>query len=247
VKRAALLAVAVALAAGCGRDIVGPDVPIAVSLDFLPFPSVVVGDTLRDTTGAVAPVRARAFNYLGEELPDVPFHYFVLDRGARVDTITGIVRGDSLRETPVRVVARLGNLQTQTQLLAIVRRPDSLHVVRGVDTVAYSVTDTTQNVSQPMSVRLLDTDGNPIRAWVVSYAIVSASSPGLATIVEGARASRIDTTGADGGASRQLRLHVEQLATEADSVVLEASARYRGVHVRGSPARLVVHFRPRTL
>jgi hypothetical protein len=245
VRRAFLLAALASLTAGCERDVVGPDVPIAVSLDFLPFPSVVVGDTLRDTTGAVAPVRARAFNYLGEELSEVPFHYFVLDRGARVDTATGIVRADSLRDTPVRVVARFGNLQTQTQLLAIVPRPDSLHVERGVDTLRYSVTDTTQNVSQGMGVRLLSAAASPVRSWVVSFAIVAASAPGVATIVEGSRVSRIDTTATDGLASRQLRLHVEQLTTEADSVVLEASARYRGGHVRGSPAKLIVHFRPR--
>jgi hypothetical protein len=238
----------VVLALACARDVVGPDVPVAVALDFLPFPSVVVGDTLRDTTGAVAPVRARAFNYLGEELPDIPFHYLVLDRGATVDTATGIIRGDSLRDTPVRVVGRLGNLQTQTQPLAIVRAPATLDPVNGLDTLEYSLTDTTQNVSAAMSVRLLSGGEPPVgvRAWVVSYMIVHEPGTGSATIVEGSRESLLDTTGTDGTASRQVRLHVQNLSTPVDSVVLEASAKYRGSHVDGSPARLVVYIRPRT-
>lgn len=238
-----------ALSAGgaCARDVVGPDVTVAVSLDFLPFPAVAAGDTLRDTTGAVAPVRARAFNYLGEELPDAEFRYLILDRGASIDTATGVVRGDSVRDTPVRVVAQLGNLQTQSLPLAVVPVPDSLEVTRSVDTLSYSLTDTAGNVSAAMAVRLLS-EGDPpvgVRSWLVSYAIVLAANAELATIVEGSRESHVDTTGTDGSASRQLRLHVQHLEAPEDSVVIEASARYRGMHVGGSPARLVVHLRPR--
>jgi hypothetical protein len=246
VAAAIACALGTVFAAACARDVVGPDVPVAVALDFLPFPSVVVGDTLRDTTGAAAPVRARAFNYLGEELPDIPFHYLVLDRGATVDSATGIVRGDSLRDTPVRVVARLGNLQTQTQPLAIVRAPATLEPVNGLDTLDYSLADTTQNVSAAMSVRLLSSGEPPvgIRAWIISYVIVHEPGGGSATIVEANRESLLDTTGTDGTASRRVRLHVQNLTATVDSVVLEASAKYRGSHVDGSPARLVVHIRP---
>lgn len=245
----ALFAVAVSvIALGCDREALGPEAPVAVALESLPFPAVVAGDSLRDTTGAVVPVRAQVFNYLGEELPDVPLSYLILDRGATIDPATGVVRGDSIRETPVRVVAFLDGLQTQSQLLFIVPPPDSLMTTAGEDTLEYSLVDTTANVSSQLAVKLLSAGDPPVpvRGWIVSFEITYASSPELADIVgDASRESGIDTTAADGSASRRIRVHPEELTATADSVVLMASARYRGAHVRGSPARLVVHLRPR--
>lgn len=235
------------LVAGCAQETVGPEAPVAIALESLPFPAVVVGDSLRDTTGAVAPVRAQAFNYRGEELPDVLLSYLILDRGATIDTETGIVHGDSIRDTPVRVVAFLGGLQTQSQQLFVVPAPDSLSITAGQDTLAYSLVDTTMNVSAPLAVRLLSGGATPVpvRGWLVSYEISYATDPALAILVgDAGRESTIDTTAGDGAASRRVRVRPEHLTATADSVVLLATARYRGAHVRGSPARLVVHLRP---
>lgn len=231
----------------CAREIVEPDVPVSIALDSLPFPSVVVNDTLRDTTGAVRPVQGDVFNYLGELLEGVPLQYFALDRGASVDTATGIVVGDSVRATPVRIIAALGILQTQPRQLAVVERPDSLAVVSGLDTLRYSLTDTTVNFSSQLTVRLFHTDGEPVavRAWIVSYEIESQADPELATIFgDGNVPSRIDTTSTDGTAGRRIRVSPIHLTSAVDSVVLLATARYRGAHVIGSPARLVVHLLP---
>lgn len=245
----ALLAVAVSVVAlGCDREALGPEAPVAVALESLPFPAVVAGDSLRDTTGAVVPIRAQAFNYLGEELPDVPLSYLILDRGATIDPATGVVRGDSIRETPVRVVAFLDGIQTQSQPLFIVPAPDSLMTTAGEDTLEYSLVDTTANVSAQLAVQLLSAGDPPVpvRGWIVSFEITYAASPGLAAIIgDASRESSIDTTSADGSASRRIRVRPEELTATADSVVLMATARYRGAHVRGSPARLVVHLRPR--
>lgn len=247
--KTALLAVSVSiLTLSCDREALGPETPVAVALESLPFPAVVAGDSLRDTTGAVVPVRAQVFNYLGEELPDIPLRYLILDRGATIDSVTGIVRGDSIRETPVRVVAFLDGLQTQSQPLFIVPAPDSLLKTAGEDTLEYSLVDTTVNVSAQLAVRLLSGGGTPVpvRGWIVSFEITSATSPALAVIIgDGTSESNIDTTSADGTASRRVRVRPEELTATADSVVLMATARYRGAHVRGSPARLVVHLRPR--
>ncbi|HEX6251709.1 MAG TPA: hypothetical protein VFZ56_09775 [Gemmatimonadaceae bacterium] len=247
--RTALLALAAAIAAlGCDREALGPEAPVAVALEFLPFPAVVVGDSLRDTTGTAVPVQGQVFNYLGEELPDVPLSYLILDRGATIDPATGFVSGDSIRDTPVRVVAFLNGLQTQSQPLFIVPAPDSLMTTAGEDTLEYSLVDTTANVSAPLSVQLLSAGDTPVpvRGWIVSFAITYAASPELAEIIGDAnRASSMDTTSADGSASRRIRVHPDELTATADSVVLTATARYRGAHVRGSPARLVVHLRPR--
>ena len=186
--------------------------------------------------------------HLGEQLPDVPVSYLILDRGATIDPTTGFVRGDSIRETAVRVVAFLNGLQTQSQPLFIVPAPDSLMTTAGVDTLEYSLVDTTANVSSPLAVQLLSTGSTPVpvRGWVVSFEITYAASPELAEIIgDGNRESSIDTTSTDGSASRRIRVHPDELTATSDSVVLTATARYRGAHVRGSPARLVVHLRPR--
>ncbi|HUF65450.1 MAG TPA: hypothetical protein VMM17_05680 [Gemmatimonadaceae bacterium] len=247
--RALLLAMAAGVPLmGCARETVGPEVPVAVALESLPFPAVVAGDSLRDTTGAVVPVRGQVFNYLGEELPDVPLGYLILDRGATIDATTGVVRGDSIRETPVRVVAFLEGLQTQAQQLFVVPAPDALAITAGNDTLEYSLVDTTVNVSDHLAVRLLSAGATPvgIRGWIVSYQITHSASPALAILLgDGSTESAIDTTAADGGASRRLRVRPEELTATADSVVVLATARYRGAHVNGSPARLVVHLRPR--
>lgn len=247
--RAVLPAVAIAaLLTGCAQETVGPDAPVAVALESLPFPAVVAGDSLRDTTGAVAPVRGQVFNFRGEELPDVPLSYLILDRGATIDEATGVVRGDSIRDTPVRVVAFLGGLQTRPQSLFIVPAPDSLLITAGADTLEYSLVDTTVNVSGQLAVRLLSGGATPVgvRGWIVSYEISHAADPALAVIVgDGAAQSAMDTTAADGVASRRVRVRPEELTATVDSVVVLATARYRGAHVNGSPARLVVHLRPR--
>jgi hypothetical protein len=140
----------------------------------------------------------------------------------------------------------MDGIQTQSQPLFIVPAPDSLHTTAGQDTLEYSLVDTTVNVSAQLAVQLLSGGATPVpvRGWIVSFEITYAS-PDLAMIIgDGSAESRIDTTSADGTASRRVRVDPDALTATSDSVVMMATARYRGAHVRGSPARLVVHLRP---
>jgi hypothetical protein len=241
---AALLALLLAVA-GCAREVFGPDAPISVALDSLPFPAVVVGDSLRDSSGSVAPVQAGAFNFRGELVQSADFRYLVLDRGARIDSISGIVVGDSVRATPVRIVARLNGLQTNPVQLAVVPRPDSLAALVTADTLRYSLTDSTVNISNELSVRVLHESNppTPVASWLVHFRIATPSDTLLAFVVNGVP-SRVDTTATDGAAGRRVRIRVQRLTMTSDSVVLFASATYRGAHLRGSPRRMVVHLRP---
>jgi hypothetical protein len=59
--------------------------------------------------------------------------------------------------------------------------------------------------------------------------------------------SVIDTTGADGTASRILRVRSLGLPTLTESVTVVASVRYRGAPVRGSPVSFVVQLRPKPI
>lgn len=242
---------AVIVAAFACEDISGSDTAVlSIQFDSLPVPSVVVGDTLRDTTGAVALPRVRAFNFKGNEIPSPPVWFQSPDSGITVDSLTGTVVGDSLRSTPARVIATVGELQA-IQRVDVTLRPDFITPVNSLDSISYSLLDTTQNVSPSMTVKLshgVAPDDSAVKSYIVSFSIVEQSNPQLAELVnDGGRPSVVDTTDASGIAGRSIRLHPLFLAsgTAVDSVIVNASARYRGTLVSGSPVRLVVRVKPR--
>jgi len=247
---AVLLAISaiVALIAAACTDISGSSTAVlSLQFDPLPFPSVVVGDTLRDTTGAVVTPSVHAFNFQGEEITPSPVFFLSPDSGVTVDSVTGIVVADSLRLTPARIVATVGLLQA-AQSIDVTLRPDSLQAVNALDSLKYSATDTTVNVSVPMQVKLthgVAPNDSAVKSYIVSFAIVEQSDPGLGELVNDAgKASVVDTTGADGIAGRKIRLHPLLLTAPTDSIVINATAKYRGVQVKGSPVRLVLLLKP---
>jgi len=86
-----------------------------------------------------------------------------------------------------------------------------------------------------------------VKSYIVSFTIVSQSDPGLGTLVNDAgRPSVVDTTDTNGVAGRAIRLHPVFLVSEIDSIIVSATARYRGIAVSGSPVRLVLKIKPRS-
>ena len=80
-----------------------------------------------------------------------------------------------------------------------------------------------------------------VKSYVVGFAVVSPADTLLATLVnESGAASRLDTTDASGIASRRIRLNPARLKALTDSIIVNASVKYRGAHIRGSPVRLVL-------
>jgi hypothetical protein len=245
----ASVAVLSAVAFGC-TDLSGSSTSVlSIQFDSLAAPSVVLGDTLRDTTGAVIVPVVRAFNFQGEEIASAPVWFQSPDSGVEVDSVTGIVVGDSLRSTPARIVATVGSLQA-VQRVDVTLRPDLLSVEHGVDSLAYSVVDTTVNVSPLLTVKLTHgaaPNDSAVKSYIVSFAIVEQSAPGLGELVNDAgKPSRVDTTDANGVAGRRIRLHPVFLVSEVDSIIVNATAKYRGLPVTGSFARLVLRFKPRS-
>ena len=80
-----------------------------------------------------------------------------------------------------------------------------------------------------------------VSSYLVSFRIVSPADTLLFRLVDerGVRSS-LDTTDASGIATRRIRLDVARLTSLTDSVIVQASVKYRGTNVRGSPARLVL-------
>lgn len=239
---------AATLTAACTKITDNAATPLSIQLDPLASPAVVIGDSLRDTTGALAVPVVHLFNYRGEEIAPDGVRFYAADRGITVDSITGVIRGDSLRSSPARVVAAVGSLQA-LQNVDVTLRPDSVAAVDGRDTLEYSLTDSTVNISSPLTVKV--THGIPpgdsaVRSYVVSFAVVSGGDPRLAELVNGGKASTIDTTDASGVAGRSVRVRPLYLPAPVDSVIVNATVKYRGTPVSGSPVRLVVEVKPRS-
>lgn len=248
-KRAGTLAAgcalgACALAAACSDVDTGPNVAASLEFTALPFPAVVAGDTLRDSSGIAAPLRAVAFNADNEQIVDAPVRYAALEAAVTVDSATGIVIAGPDDTTSVRVIASIGTLQSQPLRLSVVPRPDSLALSGTIDTLRYSVTDSTKNLSGDLAALLLhrDTNGDvPVRDWLVTFTLETPADSTRARIVgDGNRASTVDTTSAAGLAARKVRLIPAGLTSARDSIVVLARARYRGMDVAGSPLRLVL-------
>jgi hypothetical protein len=236
------------LAALACKDVSGSSTSVlSIQFDSLAAPSVVVGDTLRDTTGAVIVPVVRAFNFNGDEITPVTVRFGSPDSGLVVDSITGIITGDSLRSTPGRIVATVGNLQA-IQRLDLTLRPDLLAGLHDSASLSYSLIDTTLNVSPQLTVKLthgVAPNDSVVKSYIVSFAIVSQSNPKLGELVNDAgKPSVVDTTDTNGVAGRTIRLHPLNLTAPIGSIIVNATARYRGNEVSGSPVRLVLTFKP---
>jgi len=235
------------LLAACVEIPTGADELLSIEVNPLPSPSVVVGDTLRDSTGAVTPVRITAFNFSGEEIETPTARFFAVDRSIRVDSLTGIVRGDSVR-TSARILVSLKGLSA-TVPIAVTLRPDTVTLSNGRDSLSYSLTDTTTNVSPAIGVKVLHgaaAADSAVALYFVSFRVVSPTTVGLAQLVDdNRRASSADTSDASGIATRRIKLDPTKLVTVTDSVIVEASVKYRGANIKGSPAKLVLKVKPK--
>ena len=89
---AAALAMLVATLVVSCRDIPAPESGIfSISPLMLPSPAIVVGDTMRDSLGAVAPLRVVAYGVDGDSVTPQPTPTFVvLDTGARLTIHEGV-------------------------------------------------------------------------------------------------------------------------------------------------------------
>ena len=170
-----------------------------------------------------------------------------LDRGIHVDSVSGFVVGDSVRETPARLAITVDGLQA-TKLIDVTVRPDTVFPVKELDSLLYSLVDTTKNFSPALAVRATGSLGGldtPVKSYIVSFAVASPADPLLALLVnEAGKESRVDTTDTSGEASRRIRLTPARLTALTDSIIVLASVKYRGAHVSGSPARIVLKVKP---
>lgn len=227
----------------------------------IPAPSVVVGDTMRDTLGVATPLTAEISD--GRVVRFVP-----LDTNIRVDGGGFLIARSRDTTAGANNLARViadgaGSLQTPPQIFTVTIRPDQ--VVRHgnpppevvYDPTLSGIEADTTNRSVPLQVRLrhLFTAGEAgavardtvVRAYYVRFVVTYLGTGlGNARMVSDARnPTDLDTTDASGLASRRVLLVPVPEATATDSVVVEARVFYRNAQISGSPVRFVVPLRRR--
>ena len=232
-RLAAVLVVACGVAgyaAACTDLPSDPKAPFAIEFRSPGAPGIVLGDTLRDSLGHVAQLRAVAFNSSGDTIPGADITYHVVpvkdstatfkfdSTPARIDASGRLVIARSERVffgRLVRVYAQVGGLQTYPPTVyTVTRRPDSL--IAGRDTTfTLRFPDTLPQI--PLTVRLkhrpdageLAAD-TTVPAWLVRYYFVGPDSATRDTtyvmFTGGRRGVGLDTTDANGVASRSVRI-----------------------------------------
>jgi hypothetical protein len=234
--RAAILA---AVVCGC-RDLPTPAGGVqAISRVILPSPGLVVGDTMRDSLGVVAPLRVVAFDENGDTITPAPAATFVL-----LDTTAQLV-GDLLIGRSVgraRIFATVAGLQTRLDTATVTLRPDTIvandsvrhvRIVSGARLLAGDTSFATGDLAVVVRNRDGGTDTG-VDAVVVRYDITrfpaagGAGSGPTVVFVGGTAAATRDTTANDGRAAKSIRLRIPAQPQLPDSAVVTASASYRG-------------------
>ena len=237
----ALLAAAAWWLVSC-RDVPAPEGGIfSISPLLLPSPGLVAGDTMRDSTGLVAPLRVVAYDVRGDTVTSAPVTFVILDTGAH---LAGPLLVGKDAGTTVRVVGSVAALQTQPASVKVTLSPDTLVAA---DSLRFerSSSSATLNADLPVLVQHRSgTTTTPVEAVIVRYTIVRqpASTGGPAVVLMNATTpSFADTTDATGRASRTLRLDVANfVVSPLDSAIVETTAAYAG-RVLGTARFTVVY------
>jgi hypothetical protein len=256
------LALAVAISGTCTRIPTDPKLVFSLAIDSLPSPSVVAGDTLRDTNGVAAPLTGRAYNIQNQVLPNVHVQFLSLSPDQLTVSAKNFAIGTASGDSIVRVIADASGLQSLPFNVPVVLKPQNLIFADSdsISTQALSLTSPDSDVSAPLNVLLLhqpDTLGadSVTRSYIVHYQITypanAAKGLGLpsdttlpAYLVEAdGQPSRTDTTDGNGMGTRTVQFSVAQFQPKSvDSIVVMTTAMYRDSVIAGSPRRFVIHY-----
>jgi hypothetical protein len=237
----------------CGEVPTLPDGVAYISSVILPSPAVALGDTLRDSTGKVAPLRLYGIGIAGDTIRGVTPVFVVTTLPGKSVRITAqdLVIGDSVRTA--QIVGQVGTrLQTPPVPLDVVYQPDS--IAASTSTTARFPVPATGEVTAAVSLGVSVTSAATgtragVKSIIVRYAVTQVYPAGapvpdttLVLIDESSRfvgtgRTSVDTTDGSGNSSRQIRA----VPFGFDSVEVTAAANnLKGVALKGSPIRFVI-------
>lgn len=251
----ALLVALAALAGACAEVGTDPDLPTSIAFDRLPSPSVVQGDTLRDTTGRAVPVRelVTVYNADGDVIANPALQFSLPDTGTQ-RALELTPDGAYLVASPTLVspggaflFVRAGNLRPPALRIPVVQPPDTLlRVHPHVPSIAYRSADAQPVSTDSLAVRVaFDTvqgetpDRVGIDNYLVRFELLDAADRVLDSVLfdrgPTARSSRTvvwDTTASGGIAVPRLELWFDRSdavpAAEVDTVRVRARILLRG-------------------
>lgn len=237
----------------CAEIGTDPNVPASLEIARFPFPSVAVGDSMRDTLGVAFPVRAIVRNISGDVIEDAPLRYLSRDTLLVVDSVTGHVFARGVpTQNPASVAARF---EQALQILAPVRVTTAPDTAFRTDTAALpalvseAVIGAADSNTVAVQVRVQTDSLQNVNAWLVRFAVVHPANAvndtaGAVYLVDDrGRASQIDTTGTDGFASRRVRVRSSRYpaaGVTVDTITIEAAVMRRGEPIKGAPVQIRV-------
>jgi hypothetical protein len=248
-------------AVACTDVSTDPNAVVAVRFDGSSYPSIVVGDSLRDSLGALQPLQATALNYKGDPVASAKFVFSSPDTALRLFG-DGNVFGRSRRaDTPARVFATIGSLQSQPDSLLVVQRADSTAVIKEADTVdVISGTGGASSTAATIGVKVFGdtasgTPKAPVPGWLVSFrlryrgTIIQPTDTSFAFMFETVGTTRrlrfIDTTDASGTANRRLFVRSMSPGVTQDTIIVVATIRQRKANTAPITAETPVLLRPK--
>lgn len=245
---------ALALVAACRG--LGTEPGAVQALDFtgFPYPTVVTGDTLRDTLGVVAPLRAVAYDADGRVVADAAIQFLSPDTGVVIDAL-GRLRTTRRPGSPLRVYATVDGLQSAARTLQVTAAPDTVFATTPPGlTLAYALPDAATNVSGDLTIAVRatrDATAPNVTGWLVRWRAVhrgdtlALGDTTLAALQSAAgRRGALDTTAAAGTSTRRLRVFANRLPTATDTFTVLAEVRRGRTPVPGSPVRFTVRAVP---
>jgi hypothetical protein len=262
-----LVVAAAAITAACDSIPTNPEQVFSLTVDSAPSPSVVAGDTLRDTNGVVTPLSGQAFNVSDKSLPNAPVQFISLNPDQLTITAANLAIGAKTGDSVARVIAQAQSLQSLPFDLPVVLQPDSVIYTPGdsdsVTTLMLSLTNADSNVSPGLDITLwhnpdsLGAD-SVTRTYIVHYQIIypAKATKGTGTPSDtllfayltdpNGNPSRTDTTDANGNGTRTVTINTDSVPGikpgSSDSIVAVATAVYRATPIANSPLRFVVHY-----
>lgn len=241
-RRLGVLAATLGIA--CTEVSTDPNAIVAVRFDGSAYPSIVAADSLRDSLGALQPLRATGLNYKGNAIEGAEFVFSSPDTVLRVFESGNVFATRRKTDaTPARVFASAGVLQSVPDSLFIVQRADSMKAVKQVDTVNFDAAaggGATAPTSLAFGVFGDTVPGKPkapVGKWLVSFQLryhgttIPPTDTSYAYTFElnATQTARVptfvDTTDASGSGGR--RVFVRTLSRPQDTLVIVATMRQR--------------------
>ena len=236
---------------GCTQVPTDADAVVAIRFEGSAYPSIVLGDSLRDSLGALQPLMATPLNYRNEPVPDAPVEFASPDTVLRVFS-DGVVYARGRRpDTAAVVFATTGSLQSQPDSLFVVFRADSIAADSAIMTRPTGATVVPDSVGFRVYVPGVGgAAATPAQSWLVSFQLIlhdqaleptdtTAAYTFTGPLTRRVR-SFIDTTNSGGSVSRGLIVTCQALATGPDSIIVRATIRDRRPGTQPKSAQTVV-------